>query len=104
MLICLKRGFIFVVFGIYFFLCIQHGYAATLGSVSDTISTSRPSASNVLNADQAASATQVSVVDLGPSASSTIYLASDSAIFLRDTGETQNAVNVASMSGQVSGT
>src|SRR4030042_2415792 len=73
-------------------------YAASLSSASDTISTSRPSASAPLNSDQVASAGQISVVDNG-----SIYLASDSAILQSDTGQTQNIVNVASMSAQISG-
>lgn len=73
--------------------------AASLSNVSDTITTSRPSASAPLNADQAASATQVSVVDNG-----SIYLSSDSAVLQADTGQTQNIVNVASMSAQITGT
>ena len=74
-------------------------YAASLQSISDTISTSRPSASAPLNTDQTANATQISVVDNG-----SFYLASDSAIFQADTGQTQNIINVASMSAQISGT
>ena len=74
--------------------------AATLGLVSDTITTSRPSSSAPLNANQAASATQVTVIDNG-----SIYLASDSATLRQDTGETiDTAKNVASMSAQISGT
>lgn len=73
-------------------------YAASLANVSDTITTSRPSAAAPLNADQAASAGQISVVDNG-----SIYLASDSAILQSDTGQTQDIVNVASMSAQISG-
>lgn len=73
--------------------------AASLANVSDTITTSRPSASAPLNADQAASATQISLVDNG-----SIYLSSDSAVLQFDTGQTQNIVNVASMSAQIAGT
>lgn len=90
--------FIFFLFTGSFF--VHKASAASLVSVSDTITTSRPSAAAPLNVDQAASATQVTVVDNG-----SIYLASDSATFLPDTGETINAgVNVASMSAQISGT
>ncbi len=78
---------------------IQKSYAETLHSVSDTITTSRPSASAPLNADQAANATSITTVDNG-----SIYLASDSATFLPDTGETGNyGVNVATMSAQIAG-
>lgn len=68
-------------------------YAATLGSVADLISTSRPSASAPITANQAASASQVTVSDNG-----SVFLASDSATLRLDTGETQNTVTVASMS------
>lgn len=67
--------------------------AATLSNISDTLSTSRPSASAPLSGDQAASATQATLVDNG-----SIFLASDSAVFQFDTGQTLNSVNVASMS------
>lgn len=67
--------------------------AATLSNISDTLSTSRPSASAPLAGDQAASATQATLVDNG-----SIFLSSDSAVFNFDTGQTLNSVNVASMS------
>lgn len=73
--------------------------AASLSNVKDTLTTSRPSASAPLNADQAASATQISVVDNG-----SIFLASDSAVLNIDTGQTIEADTVASMSAQISGT
>lgn len=75
--------------------------AATLTTVSDTITTSRPSASSPLTSDQAANATQETVVDNG-----SIYLASDSAQIRPDTGETANTnnSNVASMSASISST
>ena len=73
-------------------------FASTLASASATLTTSRPSASAPLSANQAASATQVSVVDNG-----SIYLASDSATFRPDTGETMNVVTVASMSAASGG-
>ena len=68
-------------------------YAATLTAVKDTVTTSRPSASAPLQADQAAAAAQVTIFD-----NKSFYLASDSAILQVDTGQTQNTVNVASMS------
>lgn len=67
--------------------------AASLANISDTITTSRPSASAPLASNQAASAGQVTINDNG-----SIFLASDSAILWPDTGETLNTVNVASMS------
>ena len=94
----LSLGLIYIF--ILFFLSAKSSYAATLASVSDTITTSRPSASAPLNANQAASASQVTVADNG-----SIYLASDSATFRPDTGETiDTAKNVSSMSAQISGT
>lgn len=81
------------------FFSVTNANAASLANVSDTITTSRPSASAPLNSDQAVSATQVTIVDNG-----SIFLASDSAVFWPDTGETLNTVNVASMSAQISGT
>jgi hypothetical protein len=68
--------------------------AASLSSVSDTISTSRPSSATPLTLDQAATAGQVQIFD-----NSSMYLASDSAVIYADTGETMNSgINVASMS------
>ncbi len=74
-------------------LFVDKTYAATLTAVKDTITTSRPSASAPLQADQAAAATQVTIFD-----NKSFYLASDSAVLQLDTGQTQNTVNVASMS------
>lgn len=73
--------------------------AASLSNVKDTLTTSRPSASAPLASDQAANATQISVVDNG-----SIFLASDSAILNIDTGQTIESARVASMSAQISGT
>lgn len=101
----LLRKFLFVVacIGILSWIKTTPSYAIT--AISDTITTSRPSAANVLSANQAANATQVSVIDLGQSGSNTIFLASDSAIFRPDTsaGESYNTINVASMSSQIAG-
>ena len=82
------------------FSFVQKVNAASLSNVSDTITTSRPSASApIVDNPQAASATQVTVFDNG-----SIYLASDSAVIYKDTGETTNAgLNIASMSAQISG-
>jgi hypothetical protein len=73
--------------------------AATLSNVSDQVTTSRPSASApIITQNIAANDTQTTVVDNG-----SIYLASDSAVIYRDTGETTNAgLNIASMSAQFS--
>lgn len=81
---------IILLLGLFF---TTNASAATLSNISDTLSTSRPSASAPLAGDQAASATQATLVDNG-----SIFLASDSAVFQFDTGQTLNTVNVASMS------
>jgi len=67
--------------------------AASFNSVSDTITTSRPSASTPLAADQAGSAGQVTITDNG-----SFFISSDSAVLWPDVGETLNTANVASMS------
>src|SRR3989304_5630832 len=90
----IKKQLIFtgliLIFGFFFTSKVN---AATLSNILDTISTSRPSASAPLDADQAASATQATLKDNG-----SIFLASDSAVFNFDTGQTLNAVNFASLS------
>jgi len=69
--------------------------ALTLTNVADTITTSRPSVSTPLQANQAANATQVTVFDN----TSDMFLASDSAMIMPDTGETiGNNVNISNMS------
>ncbi|MBI3985053.1 MAG: hypothetical protein HY344_03915 [Candidatus Levybacteria bacterium] len=80
------------------FFSVPKANAASLSNVKDTLTTSRPSPSSPLNADQAAGATQISIVDNG-----SIFLASDSAILDLDTGQTIESVNVSSMSAQISG-
>lgn len=80
------------------FLAVAPGVvsAASLSSVSDTITTSRPSASSPLYVNQSSGSTQATVVD-----NSSMYLASDSASINPDTGETlANGLNIASMSAQ----
>ena len=105
----MHRGFYSVVVASLFFvvylLTAQKVWAAQLTSASDTISTSRPSASAVLNTDQAANATTISVIDLG-SSNGLMYIASDSATFWAGTGETAdyNIKYVASSSAQIAGT
>jgi len=89
----------FIGISLFLFLLIsrQTVSAATLGSVSDTITTSRPSASAPLVFDQAAATQSATVVD-----NKSIYLASDSALFMPDTGETMTVgVNLASESASV---
>lgn len=77
----------------YAFFVVVKSNAATLSNTSDTLGTSRPSASAPITANQAANATQVTIFDNG-----SIFLASDSATLRPDTGETLNTVTVASMS------
>lgn len=72
---------------------VDHAAAASLTAISNRISTSRPSASAPITANQAAAASQVTIFDNG-----SVFLASDSATLRLDTGETQNIVTVASMS------
>ena len=74
---------------------VQKASAATLASVSDTITTSRPSASTPLSANAASGLTQVSVYD-----NKSLFLASDSAkLFRTSTGAVIDAsITVASQS------
>jgi hypothetical protein len=88
---------LFLLFLGFFFVAKSH--AASLSTTSDTISTSRPSAAAPLAADQSANATQVTVVDLPTSRfNSALWLASDSAVLLIDTGQSLSTATVASMS------
>lgn len=99
-----KFFFLLLIVFILFNARISKASAATLSAISDTLSTSRPSASNPLSANQAAGASQVSIIDINQSTNNTIYLASDSAIIRADTGETQNTgITIASMSAQIAG-
>lgn len=82
---------ILVLFGPYF---VPIASAASLGSVSDTITTSRPSAATTLTANAASGVGQVSVLSNGSN-----FFASDSATIIRNTGTViQNNINVASQS------
>lgn len=81
---------ILLLVGLFF---VQNAHAASLINASDTLSTSRPSASAPLATNQAASAGQVQIYDNG-----SYFLASDSAVLWPSTGETLNTVNIASMS------
>lgn len=89
-------GSIFIL--VLFTLFPGKSYAGTLTNISDTVTTSRPSASAPLSANQAAGATTLSVFDNG-----SIYLASDSATLRPDIGETLNTVTIASMSAASGG-
>ncbi len=79
------------------FIFVPKASGATMGNVSDRISTSRPSASSVLFVDQAAATSSAVIID-----NSSIFLASDSATFRPDTGETLNTNTVASFSASFS--
>jgi hypothetical protein len=96
----IKKQFILplviLVLGLFF---TSNANAATLANLSDTLSTSRPSASAPLAVAQTAGLTQAVVVDLPATLNnSALWLSSDSAVFNFDTGQTLNTVNVASMS------
>jgi hypothetical protein len=94
MTLIIKKQFIASVLILFVGLFLtQKANAATLANISDTLSTSRPSASAPLAVAQSAAATQATLTDNG-----SIFLASDSAVFQFDTGQTLNTVNVASMS------
>lgn len=81
------------------FLSAPKAQAASLVGVSDTISTSRPSAAAPLSTAVAANDVSATVIDNG-----SMYLASDSAQIYGDVGETSDVgVNVASMSAQLAG-
>ena len=97
---CFKRirvisSFILILLaGGLFFTTTTKTEAETLASTSATVTTSRSSPSTPLAADQAASATQITIYD-----NNSIFLSSDSAKILADTGETLNVnLNVSSMS------
>ena len=96
----MKKGIILLSFLILFFLFLPGQiYADTLSSVSDTITTSRPSAATTLNNYQTANTSQVSTVDNG-----SLWLASDSAL-LKDPVNIGNSdsVSLASQSGVIGG-
>lgn len=76
--------------------------ASSFAALSDTITTSRPSSSAPLYADQLAGATSAQVIDV-PGASTAQFLASDSAVLYSDTGQALSTVTVSSMSAQFSG-
>lgn len=96
-----KVLFIVLILFVAFFV-VRQSYAASLSGLSDTITTSRPSASAPLNTDQTAGEGQATIVD-----NNAVYLASDSATLYADPaggGETTNTgLNVASMSAQIAG-
>lgn len=85
---------ILIIFLLFSSLFVSKANAATLGMVSDTISTSRPSASSVLQFNQPASSTSAILFDNG-----SIFLASDSAKFHPNPDQ---AITIASMSAAFS--
>ena len=92
-----KPALLLLVIIIACFVVPQTTHAAVLGQFTDTITTSRPSASTPLAGDQAANASTATIVS--DTQNYSIFIASDSATFLPDSGETQNnGINVASMS------
>ncbi|MBU2632292.1 hypothetical protein KKG52_01120 [Patescibacteria group bacterium] len=89
-----KKGLIFILF--FFILALasdKNANAASLISISDTISTSRPSASTPLNGVASAGSTSITVFD-----NKSVFLASDSARLWGGTAET---VTVASSSADL---
>ena len=69
---------VFIAVSFFALLNSPRTYAATITNLSDTITTSRPSAASPLSADAGAAATQVSIFNNGSR-----YLASDSAKIMR---------------------
>ena len=94
----MKKGFILLIFLIFFILLLPKEANATISSAKDVLSTSRPSAGTPLNSDHVAASLNAAIVDNG-----SLFLASDSAILRNDTGETLNNVSIASMSAATSG-
>ncbi len=91
----MKKSAVILFIVVLAFFCVRgSAHAAQLNLFSDTITTSRPSASAPLSANAASTDYSETIVD-----NKSIFIASDSAKFLPDTGETGDfAVNVASMS------
>jgi hypothetical protein len=77
--------------------------AQTFQSASDTLTTSRPSAATWLSVNQAGNTSQATVADYpGNIYSSALWLASDSAMLLPDTGQLTSFATVASVSASSS--
>ncbi len=99
--IIVKRSFyllsLILLFGVFSVNTVD---AASLSSVTDTVTTSRPSASSYLTANQTTGATFVQVADT--TGTTAQWIASDSATIM--TPGFQAGLNVASMSAQQSGT
>jgi len=88
-------GLIVFIVLLYFFASPKASFAATLTSVKDTITTSRPSAASPLNANLATTDTTATIYDNGSR-----YLASDSARVRRTSNDTDilTGLTVASQS------
>lgn len=90
-----RKGLLIVLacIGLIFFVA-KPASAASLSSLSDTVSTSRPSAATPLGGNAASGDGNVTIVD-----NNAVFLQGDSATIYADTGETTNTGNlVASMS------
>jgi hypothetical protein len=92
----IQRLLIVSMLAVSFFLVVPKTHAASLTSVSDTVTTSRPSSAATLSVDLVAGATGAVVGDKGD-----MFLASDSAVIFPDLGETLERLTVAS--GSASG-
>ena len=97
----MKKPVFIAIIGLFSFACLKgQAHAAALANFSDLITTSRPSAATPLTANVGSSDTQAQITSEDASSPNySIFIASDSARFLADSGETEDTVNVASMSG-----
>ena len=92
-----KSALIIILVLIALLATTSRAHATVLQQFSDTITTSRPSAATPLAADQTAGVGSATIVS--DTQNYSVFIASDSASFYADSGETQdNGVNVASMS------
>jgi hypothetical protein len=89
-----KKGLILTIILLVYFLFPKQSFAA-FTSVSDTLSTSRPSAATVLTTNQPAAQNYV-IVD---NSKGNLFLASDSAVIKQDAGSYKDYATVASSSG-----
>ena len=89
----MRHCFLLLILFISFIVLLpQSIHAATLSSFSDTITTSRPSASTTLSIDQSTSDESATILDNG-----SIFLASDAAQLRPDISESFNTQTIASM-------
>ncbi len=88
--------FLILLSGLFF---VSKSNAASLAQASDQLTTSRPSAAAPITAAFSSGVGQVTVIDLpGTTYNSALWLASDSATFLRNLGTPSETINIASMS------